>query len=190
MRTEGAYYEVSRSWYEHKLKLLKESQSYEYKNTFIDNNTLGIHLRFTSMCLHNNTYGDVTIKDYITCINKYIYKYNIKNIFIASDNCESIKKIENIFENVKINYFNNFSRQKNEKYINNFDFEVNNRNNNENSYTEAVLESIMLSKCKYLIYRVSSVSILAQLLSNNIKISECLNNNNKYSNRKVIEFSN
>ena len=160
----------------------------QYKNIFIDNNTLGIHLRFTSMSIHNDIYGNVTIEDYIACINKYINKYNIKNIFIASDNCESVKKIENIFKNIKINYFNDFSRQKNEKYTNNMDFEINNRDNNKNSYTEAILESIMLSKCKYLIYRVSSLSMLAQLLSNDIKISECLNNNNRFSNKKIIEF--
>lgn len=166
-----------------------------YKDIFIDNNTLGIHLRFTSMFYHNDLYGNVTIEDYIACINEYITKYNIKNIFIASDNLESIKKIENVFKNIKINYFKGFSRQNSETlfFKNNADnlkFEVYNRDNNKNSYTEVILESIMLSKCKYLIYRVSSVSLLAQLISNNIKISECLNNNKNYSNNKIIEFFN
>ena len=147
-----------------------------YKDIFIDDNTLGVHLRFTSMCIHNNSYGNVTIDDYIKKIKIYIEKYNIKNLFIASDNIESIKIIKDVFSNIKINYFETFSRQtmSNDSSC---QFEIINRASNKESYTEVILESIMLSKCKYIIYRVSSVSLLAILLSDNI-ISECLNNNN------------
>lgn len=41
-----------------------------YKNIFLDDNTLGIHLRFTSMTMHDDIYGSVTFKDYI---DKNIY---------------------------------------------------------------------------------------------------------------------
>lgn len=152
-----------------------------YKNIFIDDNTLGIHLRFTSMTLHNKAYGNVSLKDYIDKIKMYIEKYNIINLFIASDNHESIQKIKDEIPNIKINYFDNFSKQTHEvqKNHNSMDFEIYNRVNNKESYTEVILDSIMLSKCKYLIHRVSSVSLLAILLGNNIK-SECLNNNNKF----------
>ena len=152
-----------------------------YKNIFIDDNTLGIHLRFTSMTVHNNIYGNVSFKDYIDKIKTYIEKYNIINLFIASDNHESIQKIKDEIPNIKINYFDNFSKQTHEvqKNHNAIDFEIYNRVNNKESYTEVILDSIMLSKCKYLIYRVSSVSLLAILLGNNIK-SECLNNNSRF----------
>lgn len=146
-----------------------------YKDIYIDDNTLGIHLRFTSMCIHNNSYGNVTIEDYIKKIKIYIEKYNIKNLFIAADNIESIKIIKDVFSNIKINYFENFSRQTTSN-DSSYQFEIINRVSNKESYTEVILESIMLSKCKYIIYRVSSVSLLAILLSDNI-ISECLNNN-------------
>lgn len=111
-------------------------------------------------------------------IKIYIEKYNIINLFIASDNHESIQKIKDELPNIKINYFDNFYKQTHENY-NSIDFEAYNRANNKESYTEVILDSIMLSKCKYLIYRVSSVSLLAILLGNYIK-SECLNNNNKF----------
>jgi len=149
-----------------------------YKDIFIDNNTLGVHLRFTSMSMHNDIYGNVTINDYIKKIKIYIEKYNIKNLFIAADNIESIKIIKDVFSNIKINYFENFSRQTTSN-DSSCQFEIINRSSNKESYTEVILESIMLSKCKYIIYRVSSVSLLAILLSDNI-ISECLNNNKNF----------
>lgn len=148
-----------------------------FKEKYINNNTLGIHIRFTSMKAHNNIYGNVSFNKYIDNINLFINKYNINNLFIASDNEEAIEIIKNNFPNCKINYLENINRCENID-DNGWDKEIFNRCNNKESFKEVIYDVLLLSNCKYLIHRVSSVSNLALLLSDTIKVSECLNNDN------------
>ena len=149
----------------------------------ITDNTLGIHFRFTDMNTMHTKKKPIEYKNYLTKILEYIKNYNIQSIFVASDNEESINKLlkNEIFKNIKI-YYTNIKRYPTEKadendlkwykndntkynhpYLNNFA-----HINEPNIHLECLVDCILLSKCKYLIFPYSNVSNLAILLSNSI----------------------
>lgn len=172
-------------------KKVKDIINSEIKN--LDNNTLGIHFRFTDMNASHLKSNPTTYTNYLKEIYNYIVKYDIKNIFIASDNTESINKLLNDISsnNIKINY-RNVKRYHKEKaddkdllwyktndatshqYLNNFKDNIFNINDST-IHLECIIDCLLLSKCKHLIFSYSNISNLA------ILISETIENNTKIS---------
>jgi len=154
----------------------------------ITSNTLGIHFRFTDMNAVHTKKNPIEYENYLTKILEYIKNYNIQSIFVASDNEESINKLlknEN-FENIKIYYTNikryptekanendlkwykNDNKEFNHPYLNNFRHTSLEGISSSKLHLECLVDCILLSKCKYLIFPYSNVSNLAILLSNSI----------------------
>ena len=147
------------------------------KNKIFD---LGIHIRLTDMNkVHKRNYGVINYEDYTKEILNVLKLNKFNNIFLASDNFESITLTTNLlkdngFSNENIFYNNNkllSDSQDNENFteeqIQNF--------KNKNSFIEVLNDVFYLSISKKLIYRTSNVSNLAILLSttlgkNNIKL--------------------
>ena len=140
----------------------------------ITNKTLGIHIRLTDMNeTHGNIYGIKTYDDYKNAIKKYLDEHIIDNIFLASDNKESIVKLQSDFPNIKI-YYNSNTIIIDKEIRNNKEktYECGQNPNdfkNEFLYKEVLYDVFCLSKCKSLIYRTSNVSNLAILLSNTLE---------------------
>ena len=154
----------------------------------ITDDMLGVHFRFTDMNAMHTKNNPIEYKNYLTKILEYIKNHNIQSIFVASDNEESINKllIDENFENIKI-YHTNINRYPTEKadeedlkwykndnnkfnhpYLNNFRHTSLDGISTSKLHLECLVDCILLSKCKYLIFPYSNVSNLAILLSNNI----------------------
>jgi len=136
-------------------------------NLFIDKKYLGVHVRLTDMnVFHSNLYGIKTTNDYIEMIDKVMKNNKYDKIFIASDNNESLKKLENRYGDLIV-YYDNFLRVEGEKddlytmVIKNF--------SNKKLWVDSFIEMLLLAQCDGLIHRVSNLDNVAKIYSNNIK---------------------
>ena len=141
----------------------------KYKNIKfnINSKTLGVHFRLTTMnAEHKANYRYTDYMHYIKKIKEILENNKeIDNIFVISDNHESIKKIlsEDLRKSIKVNYIENYTRFKKE-ICNDALFEYQCCKNSK-FYNEVIIEANLLSKCGYLIHRTSSVSVLAIMLN-------------------------
>lgn len=134
--------------------------------------TLGVHIRLTDMdrC-HGDIYGFKSFDDYLEKIKEVVESRDIEAIFVASDNLESIKKIEKIYGNM-VNYAQDMIRSPQEKTeLTPFFFPSGTENNftNIQFWKEALIECLALSRCDCLVYRVSNLSIASVVFSDTIK---------------------
>lgn len=131
----------------------------------INKDTVGVHIRLCDMNIaHGADYGVVTFNDYVEAIQKEL-QYDNTNIFVASDNEESILKLKAIFGN-RVLYVPSLIRAKTEVedssllQLHNF--------KNIRFWQEAFLEMLLLSKCSTLICRTSNVANMSIISSNTI----------------------
>ena len=136
----------------------------------ISKNTLTVHIRLTDMNVMHNHGQPKNYNHYVTAIKNFLNQHkNITDIFIASDNHDSINKIISDFSNYSIHYYKTDLRvQFTESDC--YNFQLNNFTNEE-FYISSIIDTLLLSKCKYIIHRVSGVSWLAILLSNTLELS-------------------
>jgi hypothetical protein len=131
-----------------------------YANTFAGD-ILGVHVRVGDMNICHPEYGVFHTSDYI---NK-IKEINPSNIFLASDNNESIRLIR---ESVSCNIItvDGLIREENS------DFEPNGIAvkllNSEQQWLDVWLECLLLSLCSELLCRVSNISNSAIIFSDTI----------------------
>lgn len=132
----------------------------------IKDNTIGVHIRLCDMnILHGADYGVFSFSDYYFKICKELKSSNA-NIFVASDNEESILKLKTIFGN-RISYVPNLIRAKTE--IEDSSTLQSDNFRSTKFWQEAFLEMLLLSKCSTLICRTSNVANMAIISSNSIK---------------------
>ena len=118
----------------------------ERVNPNINENTIGVHIRLTDMnTLHKNEYGVRNFGQYLNKINSVIKETENSNIFIASDNAESIVKLEgeyDIITNIISNRHNSEIDTGNQ--YNNF-LRLNHLS--ENFWVDSFLDMLSLAKC-------------------------------------------
>lgn len=140
-------------------KYIKLNQNIKCKidNFIVKNNTIGVHIRGTDYFYLKN----IELKKYINTI-KQIDNYSKYNIFVCSDNFESIDVLKNTFENVS--FYPSIHRQN--KYTNEYPIcidkslkAVDKKVHGE----EVLIESILLSKCDKIVCTTSNVSLFALL---------------------------
>lgn len=155
-------YLVSQLNYKQELKVLVDDFTYMLG---IDQNTIGVHLRLCDMNIqHGADYGYFTFDDYVNKIKQEL-DYNTK-VFVASDNEESLSKLQIIFGN-RILYLPGLIRAKTEiedsvkLQISNF--------RDSRFWREAFIEMLLLSKCSKLICRTSNLANMSILSSNTIQ---------------------
>lgn len=127
---------------------------------YIDSDTIGVHVRLTDMNILHPEYGIVGIEDYISNME------NGKKYFVASDNEESLQKLENIYKN-NIIYVPYLKRAKLEN-DNSYKLQIKNLENSD-FWQEAFLEMYLLSKCGTLLCRTSNVANCSIIHSKTIK---------------------
>ena len=155
-------YIASQINYKQELKVLVDDFKYMLG---IDQNTLGVHLRLCDMNIeHGTDYGYFTFEDYVKKIKQEL-DYNTK-IFVASDNNESIKKLQTLFGN-RILYVPELIRAEKE-VENSIKLQLDNFRK-DRFWREAFIEMLLLSKCSKLICRTSNLANMAILSSNTIQ---------------------
>jgi hypothetical protein len=153
----------------------------EYVDKFaIDGNTLGIHLRMTDMnSLHGGEYGIFHVEDYIKRCDIILRENsNINKIFIASDNHVSLHKLRTHYEdlNFPVVYIESSVRNQDE-YCNDSGFMIDSMNNTSGVVTyqaNVMTEMLVLSKCGYLLHRISDFANMAMIYSKTFKKTFCL----------------
>lgn len=166
----------------HKNKLNDEiiTKVNEYVSNFgITENTLAVHIRLTDMNVIHPEYGVFTLDAYINKINEMINIHtNINNIYIASDNTESINKLKEYYKNIiKITYIEYKENDIRSLYENvNPSFEIVRLNyfNTGKYHIQTMIEMLVLSKCSYFIHRVSDFANFAIIYSDTFKVIESL----------------
>lgn len=138
------------------------------KNLTVNDKTLGVHVRLTTMSLHSN-HKQVTYEDYCDTIDKCLETGKYENMYVATDNVESLVKMEQRYAR-HIRYYPNLLRLPNET--------INNRGEWSWEYDmffykkywqESFLECMTLSKCGGLVCRDSNFSNMAIVFSNSIR---------------------
>ncbi len=130
--------------------------------------TLGVHLRMTTMMLHDNL-KKVTYEQYCETIDKCLETGNYENIYVASDNDESLRKLENRYGS-HIRYYSNLLRLKTEIIGNRSDFSWEyDMFFRKQFWIESFMECLTLSYCGGLVCRDSNFSNMAVVFSNSIK---------------------
>jgi hypothetical protein len=149
-------------------------------NTFvrdlsISSRTLGVHVRLTTMKLHQN-YEQVSLDDYIRTIDKELETGNYDNMYTATDNVESLIKLERRYGNI-IRYYPNLLRLPSEdiRNIDEFSWEYD-MFFRKKFWQESYLECMTLSNCGGLVCRDSNFSNMAVVFSNSIKKVARVNN--------------
>jgi hypothetical protein len=145
------------------------------KHNAIGEDTLGIHLRLTDMNIHHaSEYGVLTFESFYKKTLEFLQKYpHIKNIFIASDNEESIRKFQSLCTTHKVISFPNSTRISLETDDNYEHQRI--MLNDPNLYVQNMTEVLILSRCGYLIHRISDFANFAILKSTSFQEISCLN---------------
>jgi hypothetical protein len=169
-----------------KNKIKIKSEIFEKLNTYLVLNNIenlnslcGVHVRLTDMShFHKDIYGSVTFDTYVNEMKKIDNK---TKYFIASDNQESIYKLEKIFPD-RVNYFKNINRVECESetglnILNQANKPIQklgiHRLQNEENIVNDFIDLLALSKCgkligmKYSIYKIAALLLSETITQNN-----------------------
>lgn len=134
----------------------------------INEHTLGVHVRLTTMSLHTH-YVPVSIEDYYRTIDAELETGNYNGLYVATDNVESLIKMEQRYASV-IRYYPNLLRLPNEHVRNiedwSWEFDMFFR---QQFWQESFMEAMTLSRCGGMICRDSNFSNAAIVFSNTLK---------------------
>jgi hypothetical protein len=142
--------------------ITKEATAYAKKN--LDNNTLGLHYRGTSYKISANHPYPATKTQLSQELKRLIKKYKIKKIFLCTEDLNMFEFIKKkfykkiIFTHSYRSYWDNAFRKyprKLHRYL---------------LGKEILIDSIILSKCKYILHTKTNVSEFVKFLDNKKKI--------------------
>ena len=169
--------------YKHYNRLTEDSDLITFKSIFnkikikdsilnmvddrITNNTLGVHIRLTDMnSKHGKDYGVKTFDDYLMVIDRLMGDDTMGNMFISSDNSESISKISNKYNIITNQGISN----RHSSEVDNGDYNKSLRAQISESrlWEDSFLDMVSLSKCGVLIKNVSSLSNTSIIVSDTI----------------------
>jgi hypothetical protein len=135
----------------------------------IDQRTLGVHVRMTTMAVHNN-YQIAQFENYCTAIDKELETGNYNGLYVATDNVESLVKMEQRYGHI-IRYYPNLLRLPNEQITErwqwSWEYDMFFR---KQFWQESFMEAMTLARCGGLICNTSNFSNAAIVFSDTIKI--------------------
>jgi hypothetical protein len=133
----------------------------------INSRTLGVHVRLTTMTLHKNILP-VNYDDYCRAIDAELATGNYDGLYVATDNVESLVKMEQRYGSI-IRYYPNLFRlpteviTTNEEYAWEYDMFFLKR-----FWQESFMECMTLARCGGMVCRDSNFSNMAVVFSNTI----------------------
>ena len=152
------------------------------ENNKIGKNSLGVHIRITDMNHVHPEHGVHHFDDYVKIIDQIHHSYD--NIFVASDNIESIQKMKDLYPD-KVVYFDDTVHVESTETANHLIKVVqqwkqhgdpwNQRSSpwtreDPRAWQEIFREVMVLSRCGFLLGRSSSVSLCAILFSDDFNL--------------------
>lgn len=132
---------------------------------------LGVHVRMTTMAVHINSgnYPPVTFESYCNAIDQELATGRYDGIYVATDNVESLVKMEQRYGNI-IRYYPNLYRMPTEQVGSRaewaWEYEM---FFYKRFWQESFMEAMTLAQCGGLICTDSNFSNAALVFSNNIK---------------------
>jgi hypothetical protein len=136
------------------------------KELNINKNTIGVHIRLCDMnVIHGKDHGVLNFDNFLSAINSEVSDNPNSDIFIASDNNESLGKLNSIFGD-KIKYVKDMIRNELET-SDGFALQLTHFKE-ESLWLEAFIEMLLLSKCGTLICRVSNLANASIIYSDTI----------------------
>jgi len=134
----------------------------------INENTLAVHVRLTTMSVHTN-YMPVTIEDYFRTVDQALETGDYNGMYVATDNVESLVKMEQRYASV-IRYYPNLLRLPTEeiKDVSEWSWEYD-MFFRKQFWQESFMEAMTLARCGALICRDSNFSNAAVVFSNTLK---------------------
>ena len=134
----------------------------------INENTLGAHVRMTSMAVHQN-FGRITHEDYCRAIDQELETGNYNGLYVSTDNVESLIKMEKRYASI-IRYYPNMLRLPTE-YITDlwqwsWEYDMFFR---KQFWQESFTECMTLARCGGMVCRTSNFSNMAVVFSNTLK---------------------
>jgi hypothetical protein len=143
----------------------------------INEKTLGVHIRMNdwNIC-HGNQLGYVYYEDYVIEIDNLLDNNDINNIFVGSDNYETIEKLKSKYGD-KILIADDISRNMKEQQ-DDMGFITNNfekRLSNEYDFITPFIDFLLLIKCGYFIGRKYSNFSCAATYLGNMKFENIIN---------------
>ena len=124
------------------------------------NNSLGIHFRGTDKTSDTNMNDPITINEFYIIIDSFITNNNITNIFIATDEQNTVEYLKNKYTYINFVTSRNFNKnifwRKNKDVISNGQ--------------EAMIDMLCLSKCKIVLKVSSALSAFSKIINPNLTI--------------------
>ena len=140
-----------------KSNYIKESDNFA-KNNF-KKKTLGVHFRGTSYKTAKNNNFQPNVKIMLNLIEKIFIKYNYKKIFIITEEKKYLNSVLKKFKK-KVVYYNSYRSYKNDA------FKIYPRKNHRyNLGKEALIETLIMSKCDGILSTTTNVTEAAKFLS-------------------------
>jgi len=116
---------------------------------------------------HNTLGGYVSFDDYLRKVEEVVVKNDIKKIFIASDNLESISKMRTNYEIITNNLQTRHDKEVDDSGSY-YEFLIKNSNDSA-LWNSTFVDAMSLSRCGYIIKGVSSFSSIPIIFSSTIK---------------------
>jgi hypothetical protein len=134
----------------------------------INERTLGVHVRLTTMSIHNN-YDKTTIDDYFRIVDNELNTGMYDGIYVATDNVESLIKMEQRYSNI-IRYYPNLHRLPTEEITERWQWSWEyDMFFHKRFWQESFMEAMTLARCGGLVCNTSNFSNAAIVFSNSIK---------------------
>lgn len=134
----------------------------------IDHNTLGVHVRMTTMAVHQH-FGAITHDDYVRTIDQELETGNYNGLYVSTDNVESLVKLEQRYARI-IRYYPNLLRLPTEHIKNvgewSWEYDMFFR---KQFWQESFMECMTLARCGGMVCRDSNFSNMAIVFSNTLK---------------------
>ena len=134
----------------------------------INERTLGVHVRMTTMSVHSN-YQPIQFEDYCSVIDKELETGLYDGLYTATDNVESLVKLERRYGHI-IRYYPNLYRlpteQITEKWQWSWEYDT---FFHKRFWQESFMEAMTLARCGAMICRTSNFSNAAIVFSDTLK---------------------
>ncbi len=134
----------------------------------INERTLGVHVRMTTMAVHSN-YNPVTFENYCQMIDSELARGIWDGLYVATDNVESLVKMEQRYGSI-IRYYPNLLRLPTELItdISQWSWEYD-MFFHKRFWQESFMEALTLARCGGMVCRDSNFSNAAIVFSNTLR---------------------
>lgn len=136
------------------------NEYYQYAEDLNLSEFVGFHFRGTDKTVDTIMNTSITKKDFLQIFHEYITLYNIKKVFIATDEKDLFDYLFNKYKDIEFKSSRNFNKNI---------FWRNNQNKLQNA-KEAMQDMVCLSKCNEVIKVSSALSAFSKLINPDLKI--------------------